>query len=84
MDRDRLGPIHQEILRLLIQHQASYARPLSSAELGLALRVTPSYVREQARLLRRRRLLSVRRGRGGGYYLTPANLQRHASLAEPG
>lgn len=82
MDRNRLGPIHEEILRLLIQRQASYARPVSSAELGMELRVAPSYIREQARLLRRCKLVSVRRGRGGGYYLSRANLARHESLVQ--
>ena len=82
MDRDRLGPIHQEILRLLIQRQASYARPVSSAELGMELRVAPSYIRAQVRLLRRCKLVSVRRGRGGGYYLSRAHPARDESLVE--
>ncbi|MEW6047140.1 MAG: Rrf2 family transcriptional regulator [Bacillota bacterium] len=77
MSEDRLGAIHEEILQLLIQREASYARPLSSTELGLLLRVAPSYIREQVSLLRRRKLVSVRRGRGGGYYLSRANLVRH-------
>ncbi len=84
MDRDRLGPIHQEILRLLTQRQASYARPVSSAELGMELRVAPSYIRAQARLLRRFKLVSVRRGRGGGYYLNRANQARYESLVGTG
>ncbi|WP_324668257.1 Rrf2 family transcriptional regulator [Geochorda subterranea] len=84
MDRDRLGPIHQEILRLLTQRQASYARPVSSAELGMELRVAPSYIRAQARLLRRFKLVSVRRGRGGGYYLNRANQARYESLVGSG
>lgn len=61
--------IHEEIYHLLISHRATYARPLNSNEIGHALNVTPSYVREQAGLLIRLNMVAVRRGRGGGYYV---------------
>lgn len=64
-----LEAIQEEILALLIRQEATYARPVSSAFIGDMLNVTPSYVREQAGELVRRRLIGVRRGRGGGYYL---------------
>ena len=64
-----LLPIHEEILRILCLRQASYAAPIPSAELAVALNVAPSYVRQQVALLRAMKMVGVRRGRGGGYYL---------------
>ncbi|NMB12414.1 MAG: Rrf2 family transcriptional regulator [Firmicutes bacterium] len=64
-----LTPIHQEILRILKQKDSSYASPVRSQEIGDALNVSPSYVREMTALLRGLGLVQVRRGRGGGYYL---------------
>ncbi|MBE3598857.1 MAG: Rrf2 family transcriptional regulator [Limnochordaceae bacterium] len=58
--------IHEEIVQVLLQQDASYARPMPSWELARLLNVAPSYVREQVGVLRRHRLVSVRRGRGGG------------------
>lgn len=81
---EHLAGIQEEIVRLLLEERADYARPLSSARLAGMLRATPSYVREQVGKLRRQRLVSVRRGRGGGYYLSEANLKRHQARARPG
>ncbi|MDI3280270.1 MAG: AsnC family transcriptional regulator [Bacillota bacterium] len=66
---DRMSPIHEEILRVLREKEASYASPICSEVLGEKLNLTPSYVREQVRLLQELRLVGVRRGRGGGYFL---------------
>jgi DNA-binding IscR family transcriptional regulator len=64
-----LTPIHEEILRILKQKDSSYACPVRSQEIGDALNVSPSYVREMTALLQGLDLVRVRRGRGGGYYL---------------
>ena len=64
-----LMPIHEEILRILTARKASYATPIPSEELATALNVAPSYVRQQVAVLRAMRVVGVRRGRGGGYYL---------------
>ncbi|NLA57485.1 MAG: AsnC family transcriptional regulator [Firmicutes bacterium] len=64
-----LTPLHKEILRILIEKDSSYARPVRSQEIGEALNVSPSYVREMTTLLQDRDLVRVRRGRGGGYYI---------------
>ena len=64
-----LTPIHEEILRILKQKDSSYACPVRSQEIGDALNVSPSYVREMTALLQGLDLVRVRRGRGGGDYL---------------
>ncbi|BAS28792.1 Rrf2 family transcriptional regulator [Limnochorda pilosa] len=64
-----LKRIHHEILRVLAQRASSYARPVTSSEIGRELNVAPSYVREQVLTLKGRRLVRVRRGPGGGYYI---------------
>jgi predicted transcriptional regulator len=65
-----LTPIHEEILRILKQKDSSYACPVRSQEIGDALNVSPSYVREMTALLQGLDLVRVRRGRGGVYYLS--------------
>ena len=67
-----LLPIHEEILRILHSRNASYATPIPSVELATALNVAPSYIRQQVALLRALKVIGVRRGRGGGYYLRPS------------
>ncbi|MGE5507515.1 MAG: Rrf2 family transcriptional regulator [Chitinophagales bacterium] len=67
----QLAVVHQEILRALTETQASYAHPVCSVALARRLNLTPSYVREQAQVLRALNLVEVRRGRGGGYFLRP-------------
>lgn len=64
-----LRRIHLEILRVLKERGSSYAQPVSSTEIGRELNVAPSYVREQVMALQGRRLVRVRRGPGGGYYV---------------
>src|SRR5690606_18595264 len=65
----RLKEIHLQILRVLDERDSSYAQPVSSAEIGRELNVTPSYVREQVATLQGLGLVSARRGPGGGYYI---------------
>ena len=77
----QLQPIHEEILRILALRQASYAAPIPSVELAVALNVAPSYIRQQVALLRAMKVVGVRRGRGGGYYLR--RLPQTLSAAEP-
>ena len=74
--RHELYPIHEEILRVLIRRGATYSEPIPSWELASALNVTPSYVRAQVAVLRRLKVVGVRRGRGGGYYLRAIELAR--------
>lgn len=64
-----LAVVHEEILRTLADAQASYAHPVSSEDVARALNLNPSYVREQAQTLLALKLVEVRRGRGGGYFL---------------
>lgn len=66
-----LAVVHQEILRTLAEAKASYANPVCSESLARSLNLNPSYVREQAQVLRSLHLVEVRRGRGGGYFLHP-------------
>lgn len=65
----RISVIHEEILKVLRKNKATYARPISSDEMGETLNVTPSYIREQIKVLQKLDLIGVRRGRGGGYYI---------------
>lgn len=65
----QLAQIHEEILKLLEKAEASYANPLSSQQISGMLNVTPSYVREQSKLLQEKGYIQVRRGPGGGYFL---------------
>lgn len=64
----QISGLQAEILRLLQEREASYARPLSSEEIARSLRVDVSYARSQARYLKNLGLVDVRRGAGGGYY----------------
>ncbi|MBP2629305.1 MAG: transcriptional regulator, BadM/Rrf2 family [Firmicutes bacterium] len=61
--------LHEEVLKLLSQHETSYAKPMNSQEIGEILKVTPSYIRSQLSQLAKERTVGVRRGNGGGYYL---------------
>ncbi len=65
----QLTYIQQEIMGILRRAGASYANPVSSAEISKTLNVTPSYVREQGKALFDGGLIRVRRGPGGGYFL---------------
>ena len=61
--------IHDQVVRCLMNLDTSYAHPISSQHLGELLNVTPSYIRERMRALIDLKLVGVRRGRGGGYFL---------------
>lgn len=65
----KLTSLQQEIVNILVKCDADYARPVNSRELGETLRVSPSYIREQVKDLLESKLISVRRGPGGGYFL---------------
>lgn len=62
--------LQNEIIALLRQSGSSYANPLNSTEIGRRLNVSPPYVRTRMRELVRDGVVAVRRGNGGGYYLT--------------
>lgn len=64
-----LSQVHREIIRVLVREKASYAHPIRSERLGMALHLAPSYVREQVRRLQDLHLVGARRGPGGGYFL---------------
>jgi hypothetical protein len=61
--------LHEEVIKLLVQHETSYAKPMNSEEIGEILKVTPSYIRSQLSLLIKQKVAGVRRGNGGGYYV---------------
>lgn len=61
--------LHEEVLKLLVQHETSYAKPMNSEDIGKMLKVTPSYIRSQLSQLTKVRKVGVRRGNGGGYYI---------------
>ena len=68
-EMENLSVLHHEVLMLLERERASYAQPISSGDIGKALNITPSYIRSQMVILVRERLIGVRRGNGGGYYI---------------
>ncbi|OAM92848.1 Transcriptional regulator [Pelosinus fermentans] len=61
--------LHEEVLKLLEQHETSYAKPMNSQEIGKVLKVTPSYIRSQLSQLAKSKRVGVRKGNGGGYYM---------------
>ncbi|AIF53652.1 Rrf2 family transcriptional regulator [Pelosinus sp. UFO1] len=71
--------LHEEVLRLLAQQETSYAKPMNSQEIGEILKVTPSYIRSQLSQLVKVRLVRVRRGNGGGYYVMQEERQQDGS-----
>ncbi len=62
-----LKSIHHEIINILLTRRASYSEPLNSEELAKMLHVNPSYLRLQMLLLKK--IIGVRRGKHGGYFL---------------
>jgi DNA-binding IscR family transcriptional regulator len=52
---------------------------MNSAEIGEILKVTPSYIRSQLSQLVKIKLVGVRRGNGGGYYMIQEEIQQDAS-----
>ncbi len=63
-----MSNLHQEVLRLLIQYDTSYAKPMNSETISHLLHVTASYVRSQLSIMVKANFVGVRRGNGGGYY----------------
>ncbi len=61
--------LFEQILVILKGRRASYSNPVSSEYLAEAIQVNPSYLRTQMKTLVQRGKVSVRRGKGGGYYL---------------
>lgn len=70
---EQITLLHSEILKTLRENNSSYASPITSKEIGRLLHVTPSYIREQMKLLQMRGWIRVRKGPGGGYFLRPKN-----------
>lgn len=68
-DEEGLSTLQRYILAYLRSVNASYARPVRSAELAQQFNITDSYAREQTRPLVVRGLVAVRGGPKGGYYL---------------
>jgi len=68
----QLTYIQEEILGVIIKAKTSYANPVSSEEISRSLNVAPSYVREQSKALQDGGLIQVRRGPGGGYFVSRA------------
>lgn len=66
---DTLNVLQKEILRVLLERGTSYANPVNSQEIGKLLNVTPSYIREQMKILQSMTLVEVRNGPGGGYFI---------------
>lgn len=70
--------LHEEVFKLLVRHETSYAKPMNSQEIGEILKVTPSYIRSQLSQLVKLKLVGVRRGNGGGYYAIKEERQQNA------
>ncbi len=71
--------LHEEVLRLLVQYETSYAKPMNSQEIGEILKVTPSYIRSQLSRLVKTQQVGVRRGNGGGYYKMQEERRQNAN-----
>ncbi|MBD3264276.1 MAG: AsnC family transcriptional regulator [Candidatus Omnitrophica bacterium] len=63
--------IHKEILKALKVNGSTYAHPINSQLLSKILNVDPSYIRFQMAFLRK--MVGVRRGKKGGYYIKKNN-----------
>ncbi|MBN2483050.1 MAG: Rrf2 family transcriptional regulator [Candidatus Omnitrophica bacterium] len=59
--------LQEEILKALLQKNATYAHPLNSEKISQILNINSSYARFQ--IGRLREYIGVRRGKHGGYYL---------------
>jgi DNA-binding IscR family transcriptional regulator len=66
---DNFTTLEQEVLLLLARQQSSYANPISSEQIGKELNITPSYIRSQLGRLIDAKMVGVRRGNKGGYYI---------------
>ncbi len=70
---NNMNVLQQEIMRVLQERGTSYAYPVTSQEIGELLNVTPSYIREQMKILQTMTLVEVRNGPGGGYFIKNHN-----------
>lgn len=70
---NNMNVLQQEIMRVLQERGTSYANPVTSQEIGDLLNVTPSYIREQMKILQTMTLVEVRNGPGGGYFIKNHN-----------
>lgn len=65
----RLSFLQQEIIKELREKNACYRSPVSSFDLSRSLNVNPAYVRRCVGKLKQIKLIGVRRGVGGGFFL---------------
>jgi len=65
---DQITWVQKEIVSILSKRNTSYAEPLTSEEIGAILKITPSYIRKQMKILFQLGYVQVRNGRGGGYF----------------
>jgi DNA-binding IscR family transcriptional regulator len=65
----RLSFLQQEIVKELTKLNAGYRNPVSSFQLAESLNVNPSYIRRNINKLKAIKMVGVRRGTGGGYFL---------------
>ncbi|MFW5962093.1 MAG: Rrf2 family transcriptional regulator [bacterium] len=59
----------EQIVFFLKEGKASYASPINSDEIGKKFNITPSYVRKKIKKLKNNKVIGVRRGVGGGYFI---------------
>lgn len=71
---EQILALHERILSVLHNRKASYSNPVSSECLANVLQVHPSYLRNQIKFLVESGKISVRRGKGGGYYISSEDL----------
>lgn len=69
------SPVLKAIYDYLNTKKASYARPINSGEISRHLNLNPSYVREQMKGLVESRVIGVRRGPKGGYFVLDTSRQ---------
>lgn len=77
-----LTQVQKEILRVLFDKKSSYANPVSSQTISKLLNLNPSYVREQAKILFGLKLINVRRGPKGGYFVIHNREERKMAETE--
>lgn len=76
----QINLLHDQIIQTLKNKNSTYSRPVSSHELSAHLQVNPSYLRNQITVLVQEGRVAVRRGAGGGYYLTGNENGRKGSI----
>ena len=65
----RLSFLQQEIIKELTRCNACYSNPISSFALSRTLNVTPAYIRRNITKLKAVKMVGVRRGLRGGFFL---------------